>query len=96
MAFQAHRERIKQLLAEGCPQVLIHQEMHRELNGLSYSQFSRLIRKYIFGRQQTGVHTLKKPVGVTATLDAARGSGLPSVFRGFEPGPKVPNIDELF
>ncbi len=96
MAFLAHQQQIRQMLAEGYPQLLIHQKLHKELNELSYSQFSRLIRKYIFGRQQSGVQVAKTPISARTTQSIATDVKLPSIFRGFEPGPKVPDIDELF
>lgn len=96
MAFFAHQERIKELLAAGCPQLLIHQELQSELGRLSYSQFSALIRKYILGRKKTSGFAQKSAKPAQHTQISLEEQTLPTVFRGFVPGPKVPNLDELF
>lgn len=96
IAFFAHQERIKQLLAEGYPQLVIHQKLHEELSELSYSQFSRLIRKYIFRRSKAAEPAMQKTINASNNQSPSNEFKLPSVFRGFVPGPKVPDLNELF
>jgi hypothetical protein len=96
MTFLAQQEQIKSMLKQGYPQIAIHKTLLDHLNGMSYCQFSHLIRKNITGVIQT--HTSKPPaVGSASNIESPKKKiASTTAFRGFVPGPKVPDLNELF
>jgi hypothetical protein len=95
MTFLAQQEQIKGMLKQGYPQIAIHKELQEHLNGMSYCQFSHLIRKNITGVIQ--IHTSKPVVGNASNIESpTKKIASTTAFRGFVPGPKVPDLNELF
>lgn len=84
------------MLGKGHPQVAIYKALQEHLNGMSYCQFSHLIRKNIIRTSSMPQQAAEKTTIGKKNENAPKKNVFPSAFRGFEPGPKVPDINELF
>lgn len=95
MAFVAQQDRIREMLAAGDSQLGVYRILQPHLNGLSYSQFSHHVRTCILL-----VRAKLKPVtkGRIVVPQQNQRTDLPrkNFFPSFEPGPKVPDLNELF
>ena len=60
VAFVAQQAQIKTMLAEGYSQSAIYKLLQEHLSGMSYSQFSYLIRKNIVRIPKTSAQSLKE------------------------------------
>jgi hypothetical protein len=105
VVFLANLPVIQDMLSAGWPVTAVYQGLQDSLAGVSYRQFTDYVRKH---RRMVSKQSRNDP---TATLPSASSTksivpatpgiqtkqpGAKPVFRGFEPGPKVPDLNELF
>ena len=95
LAFLAHQETIKQMLALGHTQLAIYSALEQNLNGLSYSQFSQHVRTYII-QTPAKLKAMAKERIVVPQQNQPRNLPMKNFFPSFEPGPKVPDLNELW
>lgn len=96
VAFIAQQAQIKSMLAEGYSQSAIYKLLQEHLSGMSYSQFSYLIRKNMVRVPKTSDQSLKDTSIVPVQKSQATELNSMTAFRSFQPGPKVPDINDVF
>jgi Family of unknown function (DUF5338) len=96
VAFIAQQAQIKSMLAEGYSQSAIYKLLQEHLSGMSYSQFSYLIRKNIARIPKTSDQSLKETSIAPGQKSQTTELNSMTAFRSFQPGPKVPDINDLF
>lgn len=92
---------IRQRIQGGCPMTAIYAEIEDSLAGMSYSLFTYHVRKRLpeFSRPRQSKRSKARSNGIQSAVPPTperKHPGEASVFQGFNPGPKVPNLDELF
>jgi hypothetical protein len=95
-AFLAQQEQIKSMLAVGHTQLEIYKALQVHLNGLCYSQFSHLIRKNITARSKPAAPPATKITTPPKYESQKNLSASKPAFRSFQPGPTLPDINDLF
>ena len=96
VAFIAQQAQIKSMLAEGYSQSAIYKLLQEHLSGMSYSQFSYLIRKNIARIPKTSDQSSEETSIVPSQKSHATELNSMTAFRSFQPGPKVPDINDVF
>jgi hypothetical protein len=96
VAVRAHLPTIQKMLADGHPLTVVYQHIKDSLAGLSYNAFTYQTRKHFQDTKQ------KTPSFETlsATNESPKTEPPPkqaaNLFPNYQPGPKEPDIKELF
>ena len=102
IAFNAHWPFIQQQIDAGCPMTAVYKQIHDSLAGMSYNVFTYHARKRFTPTAKNWRMRYRRSSSAQTSINAdnnqsqTTGAISTSVFRGFVPGPKVPNLDELF
>lgn len=102
VAIRAHLPTIKKMLDDGHPLTSVYQHIKDSLAGLSYNAFTYQARKHFQATRQIKQKTVhNSPLETRLTSDKSPGQELPPkpaapLFPDYQPGPKEPDIKDLF
>lgn len=102
VVIRAHLPTIQKMLADGHPLTAIYQHIKESLAGLSYNAFTYQARKHFQDSEPNTKKTGTKPPAETPLLNnTSLETELPTkpaanLFPNYQPGPKEPDIKELF